>query len=141
MNVGSLVDTFVPAYGIPSIIVSTDIRLFLHQLIRLSSQPTSLHTPVIPPQPAPEPSTSSVPPAAIGKLQSQLQETQSALASYSDKFHILDSLIAEHNGFKHDVDLIKGFIEEYKREAQAREQHNKEFSSNNDNAHSVDTIS
>jgi len=29
MNVGPLVDTFVLAYGILSIVVSTDIRLFL----------------------------------------------------------------------------------------------------------------
>jgi len=70
----------------------------------------------MPPQPAPEPSTSSVPPAAIGELQSQLQETQNALSSYTDKFQILDSLIAEHDGFKHDVNLIKVFMEECKRE-------------------------
>ena len=25
----------------------------------------------------------------------------------SDKFHVLDSLIAEHNGPKYDVDLIR----------------------------------
>ena len=64
------------------------------------------------PRPAPKPSTSSVPLAAIGELQSQLQETQNALTSYSDKFHILDSLITEHDGFEHDVDLIKVAMEE-----------------------------
>jgi len=70
-----------------------------------------------------------------------LQETQSALASYSDKFHILDSLIAEHDGFKHDVDLIKVFMDERKREAQTREQHhNEEFSNDDDDARSVATV-
>ena len=95
----------------------------------------------MPPQSAPEPSTSSVPPAAIGELQSQLQETQNALSNYTDKFHVLDSLIAEHDGFKHDVDLIKVFMEERKREAQAREQHrSEEFSSDDDDTRSVATV-
>ena len=95
----------------------------------------------MPPQPAPEPSTSSAPPAAIGELQSQLQETQSSLAGYADKFHVLDSLINEHDGFKHDIELIKVFMEERKREAQAREQrHNEEFSGDDDDARSVATV-
>ena len=95
----------------------------------------------MPPQPAPEPSTSSVPPAAIGELQSQLRETQSSLAGHADKFHLLDSLITEHDGFKHDIELIKEFMEERKREAQAREQHhNEEFSTDDDDARSVATI-
>jgi hypothetical protein len=76
----------------------------------------------MPPQPAPEPSTSSVPPASIGELQSQLQETQNSLDGYDDKFHLLDSLITEHGGLKHDNELIKQFMEERKQEAQAREQ-------------------
>ena len=93
------------------------------------------------PQPASEPSKSSVPPAPTGELQSRLQETQNALSSYTDKFHVLDSLIAEHDGFKHDVDLIKVFMEERKREAQAREQHqNEEFSSGDDDTRSVATV-
>ena len=95
----------------------------------------------MPPQPAPEPSTSSAPPAAIGELQSQLQETQSSLAGYSNKFLLLESLIAEHNGFKHDLGLIKEFMEESRREAQAREQQqNEEFSSDDDDARSVATV-
>jgi len=95
----------------------------------------------MPPQPAPEPSTSSVPPAAIGELQSQLQETQNSLASHADKFHILNSLITEHDGFKHDIELIKTFMEERKREVQAREQHHsEEFSSDDDDARSVATV-
>ena len=96
---------------------------------------------VMPPQPAPEPSTSLVPPAPTGELQSRSQETQNALSSYTNKFHVLDSLIAEHYGFKHDVDLIKVFVEERKREAQAREQHqNEEFSSNDNDTRSVATV-
>lgn len=96
----------------------------------------------MPPQPAPEPSTSSVPPAAIGELQSQLRDTQSSLAGYADKFHLLESLTTEHDGFKHDIELIKEFMEERKREAQAREQqrHNEEFSSDDDDARSVATV-
>ena len=31
-------------------------------------------------------------------------------SSESDKFHILDSLIVEHNGPKYDVDLIRVFM-------------------------------
>ena len=34
---------------------------------------------------------------AIGELQSQLQDTQSSLAGYANKFHILDSLISNHD--------------------------------------------
>ena len=95
----------------------------------------------MPPQPAPEPSTSSAPPVVLGELQSRLQDTQRTLASYTDKFHVLGSLITEHDGFKHNVDLIKVFMEECKREAQAREQRcDEEFSSDDDDTHSVVTI-
>ena len=95
----------------------------------------------MPPQPAPEPSSSSVPPAAIGELQSQLQETQSSLASYADKFHLIDSLATEHGGLKQDIQLIKEFMEERKRESQARERHHSdEFSNDDDDARSVSTI-
>ena len=95
----------------------------------------------MPPQPAPEPSTSSIPPAAIGELQSQLQETQSSLASYADKFHLLSSLVTEHDGFKHDIGLIKEFMEERRRETQAREQHRNEgFSSDDDDTRSIATV-
>ena len=51
-----------------------------------------------------------------------MQETQSSLAGYTDKLHVPDSLINEHDGFKHDIELIKVFMEERKREAQAGEQ-------------------
>ena len=71
---------------------------------------------VMPPQPASELPTSLFPPAPTGELQSRSQETQNALSNYTDKFHVLDSLIAEHDSFKHDVDLIKVFVEERKRE-------------------------
>ena len=94
----------------------------------------------MPPQPASEPSTSSVPPAAIGELQSRLQETQDSLSNYADKFHLLDSLVAEHGGFKHDIELIKEFVEERKRETQARERHSEELSNDDDDARSVATV-
>ena len=32
------------------------------------------------------------------------QQTQDALSSYTNKFHIFNSLVAEHNGFKYNVD-------------------------------------
>jgi len=70
-----------------------------------------------------------------------LQETQNSLASYAGKFHLLESLITEHDGFKHDIELVKEFMEDRKREAQAREQrHNEEFSSDDDDARSVATV-
>ena len=95
----------------------------------------------MPPQPAPEPSTSSVPPAAIGELQSQLRDTQSSLNGYANKFQLLDSLITEHDGFKHDIELIKEFIEQRKSDVQAREQQqNEEFPPDDDDARSVATI-
>ena len=92
----------------------------------------------MPPQPAPEPSTSSVPPAAIGEIQSQLRDTRSSLTDYADKFNLL---VNEHDGFKHDIELFKEFMEERKREAQAREQrHDGEFSNDDDDARSVVTV-
>ena len=70
-----------------------------------------------------------------------MQETQNSLASYAGKFHLLESLITEHDGFKHDIELVKEFMEDRKREAQAREQrHNEEFSSDDDDARSVATV-
>ena len=84
---------------------------------------------------------SSAPPPAIGELQSQLQETQNSLASYAGKFHLLESLVTKHDGFKHDIELIKEFMEDRKREAQAREQrHNEEISGDDDDACSVATV-
>jgi len=95
----------------------------------------------MPPQPAPEPSTSSAPPAAIGELQSQLQDTQNSLNGYAVKFHLLESLITEHDGFKRDIELIKESMEERKREVQAsEEQHNEEFSTDDDDTRSVATV-
>jgi hypothetical protein len=57
-----------------------------------------------------------------------------------EKLQALDSLITEHDGFKHDIELIKEFVEQRKREAQAREQHSEDFSTDGDNARSVATI-
>ena len=55
------------------------------------------------------------------------------LAGYADKPHLLNSPTTEHDGFKHNIELIKEFIEERKREAQARGQHhNEEFSDDDD---------
>jgi hypothetical protein len=70
-----------------------------------------------------------------------LRETQTSLASHDVKFHLLDSLVTEHNGFKHDIDLIKEFIEERKREAEAREQRrSEEFSTDDDDTRSIATV-
>ena len=69
-----------------------------------------------------------------------MQDTRSALDSYADKFHVLESLITEHDGLKHDVGLIKVFMEERNRETQAREQRHNEFSSDDDDARSVVTV-
>ena len=113
--------------------------LFHHHSLVVSDavfQPTNLPpypqtlSPVMPPQHAPEPLTSSFPPTGIGELQPQLQETQSSLTGYADKFHLLESLITEHDGPEHNTELIKEFMEERKREVQAREQqhHNEESS-------------
>ena len=35
----------------------------------------------------------------LGELQSQSQDTERTLASYTDKFHVLESLITQHNDF------------------------------------------
>ena len=70
-----------------------------------------------------------------------MQETQSSLASYADKFHLVDSLVTEHGDLKHDIELIKEFMEERKREGQAREQnHSDEFSNDDVDARSVSTV-
>lgn len=68
----------------------------------------------MPPQPTSKPPMSSVSYAAIGELWSQLQETQDALTNYTDKLHTPDSPTTEHDGFKHDIDLIKVSTEERK---------------------------
>ena len=97
-------------------------------------------SPVLPPQPAPEPSASSVSPAAIGELQSQLRGTQTSVAGHADMTHVLHSLITEHDGLKQDIELIKEFLVERKREAQVREQHGEDFSTDDDDARSVATV-
>ncbi|KAF9777813.1 hypothetical protein BJ322DRAFT_1021091 [Thelephora terrestris] len=56
------------------------------------------------------------------------------------KFHHLDTLVNEDNGFKHDIELIKEFMEERKQKAEARDQcHDKEFSTDDDNTRSIAT--
>lgn len=90
----------------------------------------------MPLQPAPEPSMTLVPPAVVGEFPLQLQKARSAPAGYSGGFHALDSLIAGHDGFKHDVDLIKVSMEECKPEVQKIEQnYNEESSSDNITRH------
>ena len=70
-----------------------------------------------------------------------MQETQSSLAGYANKFHVIGSLISEHDGFKHDIELIKAFMDEHKGEAQTREQHHsEEFPNDDDDARSVATV-
>ena len=54
--------------------------------------------------------------------------------------HVLHSLITEHDGLKQDIELIKEFLVERKREAQVREQHGEDFSTDDDDARSVATV-
>lgn len=78
------------------------------------SQYSQNFPPVMLPQPTPKPSSLSVPPTTIGKLQLQLKETQSSLANYTNKFHLLNSLVTDHGGLKWGIELIKEFMEECK---------------------------
>ncbi|KAF9790518.1 hypothetical protein BJ322DRAFT_1017215 [Thelephora terrestris] len=76
----------------------------------------------------------------LGELRSQLRGTQTSLTSHDVKFHHLDTLVNEDNGFKHDIELIKEFMEERKQKAEARDQcHDKEFSTDDDNTRSIAT--
>lgn len=51
----------------------------------------------------------------------EIRETLSGtMVNHLSAFHILDSLIVEHGCFKHDIGLIKVFMEECKRETHAR---------------------
>jgi len=69
------------------------------------------------------------------------RETQSSLTNYTDKFHLLYSLVTEHSSLKQDIELIKEFMEEHKQDTQTREQHHSdEFLNDNDEACSVSTI-
>jgi hypothetical protein len=77
----------------------------------------------------------------VGELQSQLRGTQTSLTSHDVKFHHLDTLVNEDNGFKHDIELIKEFMEERKQKAEARDQcHDKEFSTDDDDTRSIATV-
>ena len=91
--------------------------------------------------PAPKPPSSSVPPAVIGELQLQLQETQSSTTKYTVIFFLLNSLVAEHSSLQQDIGLIKEFMEECEWDSQTREKHHSDkFSNDDDNPHTVSTI-
>ncbi|KAF9782051.1 hypothetical protein BJ322DRAFT_1022548 [Thelephora terrestris] len=79
-------------------------------------------------------------PATVGELRSQLRGTQTSLTSHDVKFHHLDTLVNEDNGFKYNIELIKEFMEERKQKAEARDQcHDKEFSTDDDDTRSIAT--
>jgi hypothetical protein len=49
-------------------------------------------------------------------------------------------IIIAHDGFKHDIELITGFMEDRKQESQAREQQHEEFSADDVDTRSVATV-
>jgi len=108
----------------------------------LPPYPQSL-PPVMPPQQQPpEASTSSVSSSALNNLQSQLQETQMSLAGHVDKFRVLDSVLAEHEGFKQEIQTLRALMEERKRDIESRDQpaREEEYMSDDDDTRSVGTV-
>jgi hypothetical protein len=97
----------------------------------------------MPPQPhSVEPLSSAIPPSALGELQSQLQETQVSLANHVDKFRVLETVLAEHEGFKQEVQSLRALMEERKREMEIRDHHHRddEYMSDDDDTRSVGTV-
>jgi hypothetical protein len=95
-----------------------------------------------PQQQPPEASTSSVSSSALNNLQSQLQETQMSLAGHVDKFRILDSVLAEHEGFKQEIQTLRALMKERKRDIETRDQpaREEEYMSDDDDTRSVGTV-
>jgi hypothetical protein len=48
--------------------------------------------------------------------------------------------VVAHDGFKHHIELVKGFMEDRKQESQAREQQHEEFSADDNDTRSVATV-
>jgi hypothetical protein len=99
--------------------------------------------PVMLPQPhSSEPSSSAAPPSAIVDLQSQLQETQTSLANQIDKFRVLETILAEHESFKQEVQSLRTVMEERKREMEVHDHRHRddEYMSDDDDARSVGTV-
>lgn len=87
----------------------------------LPSYPQSL-PPVRPPAPQQPPEANAsdaaaveaaplIPPEALTDLQSQLQTTQSSLASHHDKIRALEGVLQEHEAIKREVGVLKGVVD------------------------------
>lgn len=94
---------------------------------------------------------------ALTELQSQLQETQTSLASHVEKIRSLEGMLAEHDAIKREVSTMRELMEERKREMELlrihtqsptnlrrqrshMDDHSDEYSSDDDDARSISTI-
>ncbi|KAF8315405.1 hypothetical protein DL93DRAFT_2196684 [Clavulina sp. PMI_390] len=77
----------------------------------------SLHNiPPVRPPTADIPQSTSDPSVDLASLQSQLLQTQSVLASHADKVKTIESVIAEHDSVKHELQLMRDLMEQRKAE-------------------------
>jgi hypothetical protein len=53
---------------------------------------------------------------ALNDLQTQLQTTQSSLASHHDKLSVLENVLQEHEAIKREVGILKGVVESLRAE-------------------------
>lgn len=98
---------------------------------------------------SPDPSSS-----ALNELQSQLHDTQMSLASYMDKIHTLEGMLAEHEAIKREVSAMRELMEERKREMELlrlqtqsptnlrrqRSHSDDDFASDDDDVRSISTV-
>lgn len=93
----------------------------------------------------------------LTELQSQLQETQTSLASHVEKIRSLEGMLAEHDAIKREVSTMRELMEERKREMELlrihtqsptnlrrqrshMDDHSDEYSSDDDDVRSISTI-
>ena len=86
------------------------------------------------------PSSSSLPPAALGELQSQLHDTQSSLASHVDKVRALESVFKEHEAIKREVSALRELVEHSKASFSHPNHGHAEGESDDDDARSIVTV-
>lgn len=80
-------------------------------------------------------------------MQTQLEETRNALAEHIDKMRGLESMIAEHDAIKHEVETLREVVEagqheidERKRQQELQEAEAERYRDDDDDASSIHTV-
>lgn len=83
--------------------------------------------------------SSSLSPAVLHELQSQLHDTQSSLATHVDKVRVLEGVFKEHEAIKREVSALRELVE-HSRASSHSDHESAEGEGDDNDAHSITTV-